>query len=211
MAQVRAAFKQVRMTRIQQAAERLFRERSIHDITMKEVAQEADVGEATLFRYVGTKTSLLFVVYGDRMDRLLTDIESGDVEASLEVPAEARTSDHYVSRVLKIYQQRCEFYLENPENSSIYLRAGFDANNANRWRNLAQGDRSIRLTNGILEAARRLDVLDADVSLLTVARNCHAIYMHEIDRTPTRELDPVTIWDRTQPRLEAQLRPLFRR
>lgn len=211
MTQVRAASKQARMIRIQQAAERLFKERSIHDITMKEVALEAGVGEATLFRYVGTKLTLLFVVYGDRMDQLLTDIEAADIESSLQVPADAATPAHYVSRVLKIYQRRCEFYLENPENSSIYLRAGFDTANTNRWRNLAQGDRSIRLTIGILEAARRRDILDADVSLRAVAQNCHAIYMHEIDRTPTRELDPGTIWERAQPRLEAQLRPLFRR
>lgn len=211
MSQVRAASKKARMLKIQRAAEKLLRERSIHDVTMKDVAREADVGEATLFRYVGAKMVLLFLVYGDRMDQLLTDIESRDAQSELDCPLESRTPDHYVQRVLQIYQSRCDFYLENPKNSSIYLSAGFDTSNVNRWRNLAQGDRSIRLTTEILSSARSASVLDSQVLLSAVAQNCHAIYMHEIERTPTRELKPSSIWDRVQPRLEAQLRPLFRR
>lgn len=211
MAQGRRASKRARMLKIQQAAEQLLRDRCIHDITMKEFAKEAGVGEATLFRYVGAKIVLLFLVYGDRMDQLLTDIEARDVQAELDCSVDSKAADHYVKRILEMYRRRCEFYLENPENSAIYLRAGFDTENANRWRNLAQGDRSIRLSTEILSTARSEGILDAEVSLSAVARNCHAIYMHEIDRTPTRELDPSTIWDRVQPRLEAQLRPLFRR
>lgn len=41
-----------------------------------------------------------------------------------------------------------------------------------------------------------------------MAQNCHAIYMHEIDRTPVRGFDPDRIWERLGPRLDAQLRPL---
>lgn len=211
MSQVRTASKKARMLKIQHAAEKLLRDRCIYDVTMRDVAQEAGVGEATLFRYVGAKIVLLFLVYGDRMDQLLTDIEARDIQTELDCPPEARTPDHYVQRVLSMYRSRCDFYLENPENSSIYLRAGFDTENADRWRNLAQGDRSIRLTTEILSDAREEVVLDSAVSLSAVAQNCHAIYMHEIDRTPTRELEPSTIWERVEPRLEAQLRPLFHR
>lgn len=209
MGQVRDAAKNARMSKIQQAAERLLRERSIHDVTMKELAQEAGVGEATLFRYLGTKDALLFLVYGSQMDQLLTEIEERDVKVAMNYSPSQRTPDHYASRILEMYRLRCEFYLQNPENASIYLRAGFDKENTNRWRNLAQGDRTIRLSTQILAEARSLGLLDADVSLISSAQNCHAIYMHEIDRTPTRELDPLTIWERVEPRLQAQLKPLF--
>lgn len=194
---------------IQQAAERLLKERNIHDVTMKEFAQEAGIGEATLFRYLGTKDALLFLVYGRQMDQLLTDIEARDVETAMNCPPLERTPAHFVSRILEMYRLRCEFYVQNPDNASIYLRSGFDKDNTNRWRNLAQGDRTIRLSTQILTEARSRGALDADVSLLSAAQNCHAIYMHEIDRTPTRELDPLTIWERVEPRLQAQLKPLF--
>ena len=51
-------------------------------------------------------------------------------------------------------------------------------------------------------------LLDRRAAPLLVAQNCHAIYMHEIDRTPVRGFDPDRIWDRLGPRLDAQLRPL---
>lgn len=211
MSQLRSSGKRARMKRIQQAAEKLLKQRSINEITMKEFAQEAKVGEATLFRYVGAKLVLLFLVYGDRMDRLLNEIEAEDLRISQQEAERDQDPDFYITRVLNIYGKRCELYMENPENLSIYLRAGFDIENINRWRNLAQGDRSIRLTASILSEAHDAGILDAEVSFGSAGQNCHAIYMHEIDRTPTRELSPNTIWERLAPRLEVQLRPLFRR
>ncbi|GAB3059949.1 TetR/AcrR family transcriptional regulator [Sediminivirga luteola] len=201
----REASKRERTVRIQQAAERLLRTRSIEDVTTREVAEEAGVGEATLFRYIGSKHELLFMVYGNRMDELLSAIEQHDAMTAIAAASAPKTGEHYLDRILNAYRTRCDFYLENPENAAIYLRAGFDTKNPGRGRNLAQGDRSIRLTTAILTDGQAEGVLDSRVEPRLVAQNCHAIYMHEIDRTPTRGYAPDTIWDRVRPRLHAQL------
>lgn len=211
MATAREASKQARMLTIQRAAERVLEQRSIREVTMEEVAAEAGVGSATLFRYVGSKDTLLLMAYGDRMDQLLSQIEASDLQRATQLTAEKNRAEHYIGRIKAIYQQRCEFYLQNPENAAIYLRSGFDKDNPTRWRILAQGDRTIRLCADILqEAAADGAVIRLPVPWETVAQNCHAIYMHEIDRTPTREVPPETIWSRVEPRLEAQLLPLFK-
>lgn len=206
---LREASKKDRALRIQQAAELLFRSRSINEITTKEVAEEAGIGEATLFRYIGSKHELLFMVYGDRMDELLSQIEQTDALASASTTDENRSAQHYIDRILEAYRVRCEFYLENPENASIYLRAGFDRQNVSRGRNLAQGDRSIRLTASILSDGQARGVITNKVKAGLVAQNCHGIYMHEIDRTPIRGFSPTTIWERVSERLHAQLDPLL--
>ncbi|MBG6215597.1 AcrR family transcriptional regulator [Arthrobacter sp. CAN_A6] len=206
---LRAASKKDRALRIQRAAETLLQNRSINEVTTKEVAEQAGIGEATLFRYIGSKYELLFMVYGNRMDELLSRIEQGDAMVAAN-PVPARESGlHHLNRVLDAYNIRCEFYLENPENAAIYLRAGFDRQNLSRGRNIAQGDRSIRLTSSILADGQALKVLTDKVDPGLVAQNCHAIYMHEIDRTPTRGLPPETIWNRVKARLHAQLDPLL--
>ena len=46
--------------RIMQAAERLFKARQLHEITLDEVAQEADVGKGTLYLYFADKQDLFF-------------------------------------------------------------------------------------------------------------------------------------------------------
>lgn len=211
MATARETSKQARMLKIKRAAERILERSSIRDVTMEEVAAEAGVGSATLFRYVGSKDALLLVVYGDRMDLLLAHIEARDLELTMSTPSEAKDADYYLRRIMEMYKQRCDFYIKNPENAAIYLRAGFDKDNPSRWRNLAQGDRTIRLCANILyEATEHELTVNVPISWEAVARNCHAIYMHEIDRTPTREVPPESIWGRAKPRLEAQLLPLFK-
>ena len=205
---LREASKKDRASRIRTAAEELLRSRSINEITTKEVAEKAGIGEATLFRYIGSKHELLFMVYGNRMDELLSQIEQTDALAAAETAGADESGWHYLDRILNAYRIRCEFYLENPDNAAIYLRAGFDRQNLSRGRNIAQGDRSIRLTASILTEGQQRGVLIPKVDPLLVAQNCHAIYMHEIDRTPTRGFSPSTIWERASARLRAQLDPL---
>src|SRR5208283_4489573 len=60
--------------RIMQAAERLFRMRRVHEITLDEIAREADVGKGTLYLYFSDKEDLIFqaaVAGFDEMCRLL--------------------------------------------------------------------------------------------------------------------------------------------
>lgn len=199
--------KQRKRDAIQAAAASLMASKQLDDITMREVAQLAGVGEATLFRYVSGKNDLLHMVYGDELDAVLDLIEEHDA-AFVAAHDDGLTGDHCVERVRAIYLERCAFYRRNPENSARYLREGFRPEHGPTSRNIAQGDRTIRLVASIVDGGQRTGVLDARGEPLLVAQNCHAIYMHEIDRTPVRGFDPDAIWDRVGPRLDAQLRPL---
>ena len=46
--------------RIMQAAEQLFRTRRVHEITLDEIAQQADVGKGTIYLYFSDKEDLIF-------------------------------------------------------------------------------------------------------------------------------------------------------
>ncbi|MDR7233583.1 TetR/AcrR family transcriptional regulator [Agrococcus sp. BE272] len=199
--------KQRKRDAIRAAAASLMASKQLDEITMREVAQLAGVGEATLFRYVSGKSDLLHMVYGDELDAVLDRIEERDA-SFVAANSTHVTGDHCVLRVRAIYFERCAFYRRNPENSARYLREGFRPEHGPASRNIAQGDRTIRLVASIIDTGQANGVLDLRPQPLLVAQNCHAIYMHEIDRTPVRGFDPDAIWDRVGPRLDAQLNPL---
>lgn len=198
--------KQRKRDAIQAAAATLMHTKAFDDITMREIAQLAGVGEATLFRYVANKQDLLHMVFGDELDDVLDRIDRQDA-ALVAAQGDEPTGTNFVERVRAVYLERAAFYRRNPANSSRYLREGFSLSERSR-RNVAQGDRTIALVTGIIEEGQRRQLLDRRADPLLVAQNCHAIYMHEIDRTPVRSYDPEAIWDRLGPRLDAQLRPL---
>lgn len=63
--------------RILEAAERLFDERGVGDVTMAEVATAAGVGKATVFRRFGDKATLLDELLGERERELQQALLSG--------------------------------------------------------------------------------------------------------------------------------------
>lgn len=200
--------KQDRMRRIRDAATALLFRYPIDEITTKDIAERARVGEATLFRYVKNKNHLLDLVYGDQLDAVLDEIEAEDRRSAARIAPGGATANDYISRVLGSYERRCDFYLLAPVNASHYLREGFKTVDSGNERHLRQGDRSIGLTKEIILSAQREGKLSADVDAQIVAQNCHGTYIHEIDRTPVRGFAPSTIWQRLRIRLEVQLRPL---
>lgn len=201
--------KQRKRDAIQAAAASLMHVKAFDEITMREIAQEAGVGEATLFRYVANKHDLLHMVFGDELDAVLDRIDEQDA-ALAAAQGDDPTGTSFVERIRAIYLERSAFYRRNPANSSRYLREGF-SQSALSARNVAQGDRTIALTQRIVAEGQERGLLDLRAEPLLVAQNCHAIYMHEIDRTPVRGFDPDRIWERLGPRLDAQLRPLVLR
>jgi AcrR family transcriptional regulator len=200
--------KRLRQQRITAAAARLLVEKSLDDITTKELAAEAGVGEATLFRYIKNKHELLTLVYGDQLDTVLNRAELDDVRAAAEGFTMRPEAAWFIKRALQTYRARCDFYLVNPQNAALYLREGFVVGNPEGPRHLAQGDRSIRLVSEILWQGQEAGTLDRRYDVHIVAQNVHGTYMHEIDRTPVRGFAPETIWERLEPRLRAQLEPL---
>lgn len=198
-----------RAARIRAAAEELLSESNFEDITTKRVAERAGIGEATLFRYIKSKQRLLNVVYGDQMDAMLNATEERDIANTTATPVPQRKPEWYVDRIYASYQARCEFYLRNPHNATLYLRAGFDPTDDLMPRHLAQGDRTIRLVAAILSEGQRAGMIRTDVDPALVAQNCHGIFIHEVDRTPVRGFLPESIWERVCARLRVQLMPLI--
>ena len=194
--------------RIRAAAEQLLSQRSIDQITTREVAELAGIGEATLFRYIGSKRELLMMVYGDQMDDILTIIEREDAVLASSGSMRRDDGQAYCDRIYSVYRARCEFYRRNPDNAALYMREGFQVGSATGARNIAQGDRSIRMVGAILAEGQSHGALIATVDPYLVAQNCHGIFIHEVDRTPVRGFTPETIWDRTSARLSVQLSPL---
>lgn len=88
-----------KMRRIREATEQLLAENSISDITMKDIARVARVGEATLFRYVGAKEELLLLVFGNRMEQYIADIESDEQFR----PREDMSGDEIVTAICELY------------------------------------------------------------------------------------------------------------
>lgn len=194
--------------RIKAAAEQLLSERSIDQITTREVAELAGIGEATLFRYIGSKRELLMMVYGDQMDAILTKIEREDAVLASSGSLRSDDGEAYCGRIYSIYRARCDFYRRNPDNAALYMREGFQVGSVTGARNVAQGDRSIRMVGAILAEGQSQGALIATVDPYLVAQNCHGIFIHEIDRTPVRGFTSDTIWARTRARLSVQLSPL---
>jgi TetR/AcrR family transcriptional regulator, cholesterol catabolism regulator len=74
-------------SRILAAATRLFAERGYEAVTTQEIADAADVGTGTLFRYVGSKAELLVMVMNERL-RLGTEAAIARASEGAE-PADA--------------------------------------------------------------------------------------------------------------------------
>jgi AcrR family transcriptional regulator len=62
--------------RILQAAAELFTERDFHQVLMDDVAERADVGKGTVYRYFPTKEELYFATIFEGWDRLGKELEA---------------------------------------------------------------------------------------------------------------------------------------
>ena len=188
------------MRRIREAAVEYFLTREYDEVSTRAIAQHARIGEATLFRYVATKQDLLMLAYGEQMEGFIEDIEARDRATAIEG---SHHGEHYTERVLDVYHARSRFYLRNPVNAAMYMRLNFEVHN------VYQGDQIITLCAGIVSAGQSAGALIATVDPTLVALNCNGIFIHEVDRTPTRGFSPDSIWERVRARLSTQLDPLI--
>lgn len=110
--------KAMKRERIMAEAARLFAEKGYEAVTTAEIADAAQVGTGTLFRYVGSKAELLVAVMNDRL-----------VEGMADGLARARQGDSVESSVLAILKPLAEESIAHPENMIAYEReALFGAN-----------------------------------------------------------------------------------
>lgn len=196
-----------KMRRIREATEQLLAENSISDITMKDIARVARVGEATLFRYVGAKEELLLLVFGNRMEQYIADIESDEQFR----PREDMSGDEIVTAICELYHRRAELYIADPDNVTDYVRVGLVPGNGVGELSTSHGDRARDVVERLLRTGQESGVIRADWDASTIAVNCAGHYIHEVLRSPTRNYSADTFWDRLQARLRVQLEPLVLR
>lgn len=197
--------KREKMRRIREATEQLLAENSIAEITMKDVARVARVGEATLFRYVGAKEELLLLVFGSRMEQYIADIESDERFR----PREGMSGSEIVEAICELYHRRAELYLADPENVTDYVRVGLVPGNGVGELSTSHGDRARDVVERLLRAGQASKVIRDDWDASTIAVNCAGHYIHEILRSPTRNYRADTFWERLRARLRVQLEPLI--
>jgi AcrR family transcriptional regulator len=195
--------------RIRSTATALLAERSLNELTTREIAQRAGVSEATLFRFVESKHALLVLAYGDRVDALLDRIEEADqrTAAAMAEPA----GELYCQRVLDAFWLRSELYLESPENGAMYLNAGVGQNVADSpslRRSIGQVGRLTDLTAGILREGQQAGCLRGEFSADLIAVNCHGTYTDEMQRSIKRGWGTDSFRKRLDERLAVQLFPL---
>ena len=149
--------------RILDAATRLFAARGFSAVTTGEIAEAADIGAGTLFRYVHTKAELLLLVINEQL-RLGTD-------AGL---ARAVAGGSATDAILELLAPLARTSLGHPENAVIYQRETlFGADGPNRARAVA---RVGQLEDAILEILRVCTAgqpVDTRIDLADVA---HVVY-----------------------------------
>lgn len=195
-----------RFERIRQAAETLLQERPFDEITTRDVAQAAAVGEATLFRYISSKDDLLLMVIGRRVEDLVGQIEQ-DRRYRFFISTE--TGTQHVERVYDIYRRRGDLYVADPENVANYLRVGLKPGSELGSMSTAHGDRIIAVVRSIIDHGQQAGLLSSAVPADLVAENCNGLYIHEILRSPSRGYPADTFHDRVTRRLSGQLTPLL--
>ena len=103
--------KTAKQERILEAATRLFAEKGYEAATTAEIAEAADVGVGTLFRYAGSKAELLVAVMNSRF--------AEGIEAGLSEATEGRTM---VESIISILRPVVEESMTHPENMLAYER-----------------------------------------------------------------------------------------
>jgi AcrR family transcriptional regulator len=91
--------------KILQAAVELFTERDFHQVLMDEVAERADVGKGTVYRYFPTKEELYFATIFEGWDRLGRELE----EVVQQDGPLKDTLEHVTRQVLSYFWQRRQF------------------------------------------------------------------------------------------------------
>lgn len=195
------------MRRIKQAARDLMWEKGYDETTTKEIAELAEIGEATLFRYVTSKLDLFIAIYSEEFEKVIERCEA--VESDL--PHQEPTGDpqSYIDRIVDMYCRLASLYVRYPALAYTYVKESFGSETDAGLAGLAQSDRWYKLLESVLGQAHESGAFRCD-DVEQVAQNCHALYVHEVLRTHARRLSAAEIPDRLRLRLTSLLEPLGR-
>ena len=103
--------KTAKQERILEAATRLFAEKGYEAVTTAEIAEAAEVGVGTLFRYAGSKAELLVAVMNSRF--------AEGIEAGLSEATEGRAMAESIIAILRPFVEES---MAHPENMLAYER-----------------------------------------------------------------------------------------
>jgi len=192
------------LARMRAAARALMWDRGYDDVTTKEIAAHADVGEATLFRYFPSKLDLFLVVYGEEFEKVIDACSKNDAKYDGIKTADA---NEYVTRILASYRRFAELYVLYPDLAYTFVKESFGSHSDVGQSGLAHADRWFELLEAIVRQAQSARAF-APVDPATVVQNCHALYVHEVLRSHARGLPSADMPERLLHRLEALLCPL---
>lgn len=195
-----------RRNAILSVSEDLFRERGYDAVTTRAIAEAAEIGEATLFRYFGTKAEIFFAAIGARVVASIDALCAHDAELAQKTTDP--TTDDYVERALEIYRARAAAFEEDPPNILTFALLGLDPDPALHKVPIVQGDRVIALVTQLIEDGQQDGVLNCAVSARDIASNLNGTYIHEMSRGTVRNLPPEGFEKRLIARLEVQLHVL---
>jgi AcrR family transcriptional regulator len=164
---------------IMQTAEKLFKSRRIHEITLDEVAQKARVGKGTIYLYFENKDDLFFQVATSGFDELCDLIRE-------QVPQEARFEDqllHMCRAISAFFRTRHEmFRMMMSEEARIN---GCQRSLRGRWVMRRQKLReavALVLERGVEEGRLRTDIPPETLAALLLG--LMRTRAHELDNQP---------------------------
>lgn len=194
------------MARLRSAAKELMWAEGYETVTTKAIAARADMGEATLFRYVASKLDLFLSVYGEEFGHVVDQC----VQAHANLPADQmRGAEAHLDEVLKSYDLLASLYTRYPELAFTFVKESFGSSSGIGRSGLEYADRWFKLLESILDHGPTTAALDID-DVRTVVQNCHAIYVHEVLRSRARDLPAAEMPNRLRQRLSLSLRHLAR-
>ncbi|TAP44924.1 TetR/AcrR family transcriptional regulator [Arthrobacter sp. S39] len=185
------------MESILAAAREMLSENEYCSITTKEVAARADVGEATLFRYVVNKKNLFLLIY----EEFFNDVLQACLDEDAKDTTENGTANYYIGRITTMYTSLAGLYKRDPDSGYVYVRDSFSPEDFGQ-RGLEQGDRWHDLVERVIRRGQDAGVFRPSPPRL-MAQNVHAIYVHEVLATHARRRDPKTIDQRLATRISA--------
>lgn len=194
------------MARLRTAAKELMWAQGYETVTTKAIAARADMGEATLFRYVPSKLDLFLSVYGDEFEQVVDQ----RIQAHADLASDQlRGAAAHLDQVLESYDLLASLYTRYPELAFTFVKESFGSSTGIGRSGLEYADRWFELLESILEHGRATGALDVD-DVPLVVQNCHAIYVHEVLRSHARDLPATELPTRLHQRLSLSLRHLAR-
>ncbi len=181
---LRARNKQDKHQRIFEAASALFTGQGYSSVTTQMVADRADVGTGTLFRYASSKAELLLMVMNEQM-RFTT----------CRGVAESLAADSPDNAIMALLEPQIHLSLTFPENTAVYQREILFGTEQGTYRTeaLARISELEDAVGDILARFAKTHRIRDDIDLTGAARTVFSTLHMELIRVSLGRQDPQTL------------------